>query len=146
MAMWMYQLSQLIWPTDRFRLEIWEGERWRWNILKVQRMDPQRKGPRRGDILVFYYAPYGGEEGGFYGWGVITDVYETEKGNFLYFRPVTPTNFMKMCPWNDDKSREIVDKIRGGFRQGTLWHVPQEIESEIRKGFHNWITGQVSKK
>jgi len=144
MAMWLYQLSQLKWPPSRFRVEIWEGERWRWDTLKIQRLDPERKGPQPGDIVVFYYAPYGGQEGGFYGWSVITEFYEAET-KYLYFRPVAPTDFMKMHPWNDEKSKEIVDRIRGGFRQGTLWYVPPEIADEIRRGFHCWVTGGMGK-
>lgn len=30
MATWLYQINQKEWPPERYRVEIWEGERWRW--------------------------------------------------------------------------------------------------------------------
>jgi hypothetical protein len=28
MGTWMYQINPKYWPPERYRLEIWEGERW----------------------------------------------------------------------------------------------------------------------
>ena len=35
MAMWLYQLSQKDWSLNNYRLDIWEGERWEWEVGQV---------------------------------------------------------------------------------------------------------------
>jgi hypothetical protein len=32
MGYWFYQLSQQRWPPERFRIEVWEDERWSWTV------------------------------------------------------------------------------------------------------------------
>ena len=52
MSYWFYQISQEIWEPERFRVEIWENERWSWSV-------PTLRGggePQPGDSVAFFYA------------------------------------------------------------------------------------------
>jgi len=50
MSYWFYQINQETWEPERFRIEIWENERWSWIV-------PTLRGggePQPGDSVVFY--------------------------------------------------------------------------------------------
>jgi hypothetical protein len=100
--MWLYQLSADLWGPERYRLKIWEGERWNWPV-------GGRSGgghvPQPGDTVIFFYAPSGAEEPGFYGLAVVLEWYDVSSSP-LYFRPTSPSDFLKMCPWWDDEATE----------------------------------------
>jgi hypothetical protein len=34
MSYWFYQISQETWEPERFRIEIWENERWSWTVRR----------------------------------------------------------------------------------------------------------------
>lgn len=102
------------------RLEIWEGERWYWEVR--QAVGAREEGPVPGDVLVFFYTPTGGADPGFYGWAVELEWLREER--LIYFRPVSPSDRLKMRPWWDEKAAELADRIRGRVKQGTLWRVP----------------------
>src|SRR5687768_6437765 len=127
MAMWFYQLSTELWGPERYRLEIWEGERWNWPV-------GGRSGggdlPEPGDTVVFFYAPSGALEPGFYGWAVVLEWYSVSS-NPLYFRPTSPSDFLKMCPWWNEEAQEIADAIRGKMKQRTLWLVPPKLATRV---------------
>ena len=55
MASWLYQLDSTNWSPERYRLEIWEGERWAWPVGRktVKGQDT----PKPGDVVVFFHAP-----------------------------------------------------------------------------------------
>jgi hypothetical protein len=131
----MYQISQKLWPPRRFRLEIWEGERWQW---PVGRKSSAGKSPQAGDIVVFFYPPTGGGDPGFYGWAVVQE-WNVESSAPLYFRPVSPSDHLKMHPWWDQSARKLAERIRGKFKQGTLWLVPEELVPELRRGITAWV-------
>lgn len=130
MSMWLYQISNDIWPPSRFRVEVWAGERWRWPINTVMGNEM----PAAGDRLVFYYAKTGAGEPGFYGWAVVLEAYERE----LYFRPVPPTDQLKMYPWWNEEAAELADLIRGKMKQRTLWPVPPNLISRLSAGLIAW--------
>jgi len=134
MAMWLYQMNQRQWTPNSYRMDIWEGQRWAWGI--------GRKGttgsPQPGDRLLFFYAPSGGEEGGFNGWAIVLDCHDDERG--MYFRPVAPSDHLKMDPWWDDSARDIADLVRGKVKQGTLWRVPDELPKAISNGITSWLS------
>ncbi len=109
MGMWLYQIRHDVWPPSRFRIEIWEGERWRWPMNSVAGGED----PEPGDRVVFYYAKTGATEPGFYGWAVVLEAYENE----LYFRAVRPTDELKMHPWWDARAEKLADRIRGKMKQ-----------------------------
>lgn len=133
MTMWLYQMDQQKWPPNSYRLDIWENERWSWPV--------GRKGSggslRAGDRIVFFYARSGGIEPGFYGWAVVLDWHEDERG--MYFRPVAPSDHLKMHPWWDDAAKRIADEIRGKVKQGTLWQVPDDLARTISIGITRWL-------
>lgn len=133
MATWLYQINPKLWPPDRYRIEIWEAEKWRWPVGRKVSGGAE---PRPGDIVTFYYAQTGGVESGFYGWAIVLEWYEDE----LYFRPTTPSDHLKMDPWGEPEARTLADAIRGKVKQGTLWLVKRDLESRLRKGIRGWLT------
>lgn len=135
MAMWLYQMSQRDWPPNNYRLDIWENERWKW---PVGRMVGSEDTPAPGDTAVFFYAPSGGSEAGFYGWAVILQWLEEGERRF-YFRPVAPSDQLKMHPWWDEEARRIANQVRGEVKQGTLWRVPDELVPAIGAGITAWV-------
>src|SRR5207253_6918457 len=79
----------------------------------------------------------GGIEPGFYGWALVLDWHEDERG--MYFRPVAPSDHLKMHPWWDDAAKDIADKVRGKVKQGTLWEVPEDLAADISAGITAWL-------
>lgn len=136
MAMWLYQMNQKQWPPGSYRLDIWENERWTWPVGKKS----SRRSPQLGDRVVFFYSPSGGSEPGFYGWAIVLDWRHDEEGQRIYFRPVVPSDHLKMHPWWDDAAREIAERVRGKVKQGTLWEVPEELTVAISAGITAWLS------
>jgi len=126
MAMWLYQLSQKVWSLNNYRLDIWEGERWEWEVGKVT---GSVSVPRPGDTVA-----------GFYGWAVIL-LWTTEEKQRFYFRPVPPSDQLKMRPWWDKKAEEIADKVRQPVKMGTLWPVTDDLAAELGAGISAWVSG-----
>jgi hypothetical protein len=136
--MWLYQLSQAEWTPERYRLDIWEGERWRWPVGKITGSGR----PAAGDRVVFFFAQTACPEPGFYGWAVVLQWEEEEKR--FYFRPVAPSDQLKMCPWWDGPAgaaEQIADQVRGQVPRGTLWRVPDELAAAIGAGIAGWVVG-----
>ena len=136
MSCWLYQINQKQWDPNRFRIEIWENERWSWSVGRAI----QAQDLRPGDSVVFFYAPAGGTDPGFFGWAVVLHWYQDDRT--LYFRPASPTNHLKMHPWWNDEARKVADEARGKVKQGTLWPVADELWKRIRTGITTWIGGQ----
>jgi hypothetical protein len=135
--MWLYQLNGDEWPPERFRYEIWEGQRWRWPIRQ------QRGGKTLavGDTVVFFYAPSVSDEPGFFGWAIVMEYLADE--NLIYFMPTAPTDFLKMCPWWDNKEAEaLANKIRGTVKRGTMWKVPKHLTGDVSNGIRRWFGGR----
>lgn len=136
MSTWMYQLNQKSWAPNRFRIEVWEGERWSWPVRTGL---PKGSSLQAGDVIVFFYAPSGGSDPGFYGWAVVLEWYEDNRD--LYFRAVAPTDHLKMHPWWDESAQALADTIRGKMKQRTIWNVPDKLVPELRNGITRWIGG-----
>ena len=99
MSYWLYQLNQHQWEPERFRIEIWENERWSWTVGKAMLGGKQ---PQPGDSVAFFYAKAHGADPGFFGWAVVLEWHKDHKDRItVYFRPVAPTNHLKMHPWWD---------------------------------------------
>jgi hypothetical protein len=136
MAMWLYQMNQGQWSPNKYRLDIWEGERWVWPVGKKL----STGSPTPGDRVVFFYALAGGIEPGFYGWAIILDWREDEEDERrMYFRPVAPSDHLKMHPWGDDAAARIANDIRGKVKMGTLWKVPDGLSTAISDGVTAWL-------
>ncbi len=135
MASWLYQLSTDLWSPERYRLEIWEGERWNWSVGAKPKKEPL---PKPGDIVAFFYAPSGGTDPGFYGWAIVLEWYPDSNAP-LYFRPVAPSDRLKMDPWWDDEAKTVADRIRGPMKQSTLWPISDKDALAIRRGIARWL-------
>jgi hypothetical protein len=144
MAMWLYQLDNADWSVNEYRLDVWEGERWEWRVGRAAglKISP----PKPGDKVVFFYAPTNCEEPGFYGWAIITLWIDDQekKDRRCYFRPVVPSDHLKMRPWWDEEAKSIADVIRGPAKQGTLWPVSDTtLENRIGSGISRWLNGPI---
>lgn len=139
MSYWFYQLNQEIWEPERFRIEIWENERWSWTVSTLRGGGEQ---PQPGDSVAFFYAKGHGADPGFYGWAVVLEYHKAhDESKTLYFRPVAPTNHLKMHPWWNDEAQNIANEVRGPVPQGTLWRVSDEQWRRIRRGITAWVGG-----
>jgi hypothetical protein len=136
MSMWLYQLSPGLWSPERYRLEIWEGERWNW---PVGGKSGAGQVPKPGDTVVFFYAPSGGTDPGFYGWAVVLEWHEPASSQ-LYFRPTAPSDSLKMFPWWDRSAEQIANRIRGKMKQRTLWVIPWKLAVQVRQGIVSWLS------
>lgn len=137
MTMWLYQMDQSQWPPNSYRLDIWENERWSWPVGRKA----SAASPAPGDRVVFFYAPKGGEAPGFYGWAIVLDWHQDGRG--MYFRPVSPSDHLKMHPWWDADAKDIADAVRGKVKQGTLWEVPDKLTAAISAGITRWISATI---
>ena len=135
MSVWLYQINQKLWPPNRYRMEIWEGQTWSW---PVGRMQGKGETIQTGDIVAFFYAPSGGANPGFYGWAIIQEYIDTDPPHIL-FRPVSPSDYLKMSPWWNEEAKSLADRIRGNFKQITLWRIPQEEWANLNQGIRRWF-------
>jgi hypothetical protein len=134
MSTWLYQMSQTFWNPQRYRIEIWEGQTWQWDVGKVISHGNETA---PGDIVVFFYAKSGGTEAGFYGWAVILEWLEQIKQ--VSFRPVAPSDHLKMDPWWNMEAEKLSDMIRGSVKQATMWHVKEDLAKDLRSGMTAWL-------
>lgn len=140
MTMWLYQLSQneqYEHPPTQYRLDVWEDMPWNWFVGNIR--DGENPPPVAGEIVVFYYSG-DGIEGGFYGWAVILRWQNDgdRGGRRLHFRPVAPSNILKMCPWNDGEAGRLANDIRGSNPRNTMFRVPEQFEQQLRQGMASW--------
>lgn len=134
MSTWLYQLNAQDWSPETFRYEIWEGKPWHWGYGRKQ----DKTVPETGDTIVFFYAPSGCTDPGFYGWAVLER--HRPDSQSLYFLPAAPTNWLKMDPWWDDDAKRLVGRIRGRMTQATLFLIADAelkvLRSAIRRHLH----------
>lgn len=137
MSTWLYQLNAQEWSPETFRYEIWEGKPWRWGYgSKRGEADLEV-----GDTLIFFYAPTGCADPGFYGWAVLER--HRREDALLYFTPVDPTNRLKMDPWWDDKdAKKLVDVIRGKMAQATLFLIEDNHLKTLRAALRRHLGGK----
>jgi hypothetical protein len=81
--------------------------------------------------MVLWYAESVTNEPGIYGWGVILGV---SQDNILW-RPVAPSDYLKMDPLFDEAIARVVNTIRGRMTRGTLWNVKKKESTELK----SWI-------
>jgi len=111
----------------RYRTEVWEGHTvTNWYIGESKR---KPKEVLAGDMVILFFAKSGAHEPGIYGWGIIT-LFDKE---VIDFRPALPSDYLKMNPLWDDEISDIVDGIRGGMPQGTMWEVGDEALEQLRQ-------------
>lgn len=135
MACWLYQMDAKVWSPERYRAEVWEGgTTTNWKVGKIK---PTGAKPQPGDTIILYYVKAHTTDPGIYGWGVV----EWCDGNDIHFRPASPSDFQKMKPvWNDEIS-DIVDRIRGGMKMGTMWEIDFNTLVELRRKISQLVYG-----
>lgn len=112
--LWLFQLSHDVYTQEAYRQEIWEGGlTGLWAQNKV-RGDER---PAAGDRIVCWCAKTVSPDPGLVGWGVIMQADELD----LRWRPLFPTDLLKMAPLFDADLVACVDRIRRGIPQGTMW-------------------------
>jgi len=127
MTCWLYQMRNDYYSHGRYRTEVWEGHPvTNWGIGESKRK-PTEILP--GDMVILFFAKAGAQEPGIYGWGIIT-LFDKE---VIDFRPAPPSDYLKMNPLWDDEVSDIVDEIRGGMPQGTMWEVDDEPLERLRQ-------------
>jgi hypothetical protein len=126
MACWLYQMANDKFSHGRYRTEVWEG-----NTVTNWWIGESKRKPTDitiGDIVILFYSKTSAEDPGIYGWGVITMF----DGEVINFRPASPSDYLKMNPlWNDGINK-LIDKIRGGMPQMTMWKVEDDILRKLR--------------
>ncbi len=128
MSMWLYQMSAQRWEPEEYRQEVWEGEILRWPVGQLVRRGQEMPAP--GDTVLLFFAKTGNLEPGIYGWGVVLSYDDARKS--LSYRPTSPSDYLKMDPvWGND-IRSLIDQIRAGMTQGTMWHIPNKTAGAIR--------------
>ena len=135
MAVWLYQMTADNYSPEEYRAEIWEGGLIKWPSGKISSKSGYGISP--GDIVVLVYVKSGAQEPGIFGWGIIVGFNE-EKGHIV-FRPVYPSDFLKMCPiWDADVSA-LLDSIRGPVKVGTIWEISNVDAEKIKQKIHEWV-------
>jgi hypothetical protein len=117
-----------IWPPEKYRTEIWENNNTTWTIGKLY---PAGSQPKNGDTIVLFYT---GRDRGIYGWAVILRYEEKE----VYFRPATPSDYLKMNPLWDDDVKNIIDEIRP-MPRGNMWEINDTLMNRIREKINQYI-------
>ena len=126
MAAWLYQMNHAQFSHERYRNEVWEGTQvTNWGGGEAKR---RPKDVQSGDILVLFYSKTNAPDPGIYGWGVVT-YFDEETVNF---RPVFPSDYLKMNPIVEGEVSEIIKHIRGPVATGTMWKIEREDLDKIR--------------
>ncbi len=135
MAYWLYQMSTEYYSHERYRTEVWEGTPvTNWSIGESKRKPTD---VHFGDTVILFFAKTGASEPGIYGWGIIT-LFDKEVINF---RPASPSDYLKMSPlWNENVS-DIVDEIRGGMPQMTMWELDDAQVGKLQKKIAEHVFG-----
>ena len=135
MAHWLYQMSTDYYSHERYRAEVWEGTVvTNWTIGESKRRPTE---VQLGEMVILFFARTGAQDPGIYGWGIITFF----DGEVINFRPSSPSDYLKMNPLWDDEVSGIVDRIRGGMPQGTMYEIDEATLAKIREKVAECVTG-----
>jgi hypothetical protein len=126
MAMWLYQMSSDYWAPERYREEVWEGDESSFTRGTVRTGDT----PESGDSILLWYAKTKAKgEPGIYGWGVLLGVRE----DIIRWRPVFPSDYLKLDPLFDRELSDLIVSIRGPMPQGTMWSLSKSEVETLRR-------------
>lgn len=114
---WLYQMSGDVWAEEKYRAEIWEGTSVFWPVQRIAGVDR----PTGGDRIFCWYAKTVSASPGVCGWGVVLS-YEEAIGRIAW-RPVFPSDVLKMRPLFDRDVAKVIEQIRGKMPRGTMWPV-----------------------
>ena len=144
MACWLYQMNAQKYSQERYRNEVWEGSLvTNWGIGGSTHR-PKEMIP--GDMIILFYAKVSKIEFGIFGWGIIT--FFDQEAEDLNFRPASPSDYLKMYPLWDDEISKIIDQVRGGFPEGTVWKIDKTMLEQIRQKIakHTYGTTHLTSK
>lgn len=118
MKSWLYQMTTKNWSEENYRAEVWEGTEIPFSIGRVtgDRATPR---PTVGDRIFCWYTKWANKAPGLCGWGVVTAL-TARREEALVWRPVFPSDLLKMSPLIDEELNQQIDTIRPNPR-GTLY-------------------------
>jgi len=64
-----------------------------------------------------------------------------DKNQSFYFIPAAPTNHLKMDPWWNEDATVLVDHIRGGMAQATLFRIKDGNFKTLRAALRRPLGG-----
>jgi hypothetical protein len=123
MAAWLYQMAEgEDWTPEEYRLEVWEGNHVTWPHRKI--VLKTAADPAPGEPIVLFFAKSGTEYPGICGLGVMLKLLSHREK--IGFRPVFPTDLLKMAPIWDTEIEELVNEVRGPSPRATMWSMTPE--------------------
>lgn len=136
MASWLYQMTSNVdepWGPNEYRVQVWEGSPVTWPVGQVRSKGKQKI--ERGDVIVFFFAKKNNLEPGIYGWGVVLDIVQSRTRHRIKFQVCPPSDYRKIAVAWDPELVKVVDEIRGGMAQATMWLMNEEQFAVIRSRF-----------
>jgi len=138
MGEWLYQMSEDFYTPEEYREQIWEEELVHWPTGKIVGDEI----PGAGDTMALWYTKTGARHPGICGWGVILRCLPEEED--LLWRPVFPSDYLKMDPIYNEEVSRLVDVIRGGMPRATMWLIRPEHADRLRGAIRSWLGGSAS--
>jgi hypothetical protein len=129
-VVWIYQMSSAQWDQASYRSSVAEGGHIAWPIGRKQ----TSRDPSPGDRIVCWWVTTGAAEFGVIGWGIIEgDAY----GGGLVWNPRPPSDRWAMSPLISPELEDVVDQVRGGMNQATLYAAEGDIGRELLNAIRN---------
>jgi len=129
MACWLYQMNAARYSHERYRTEVWEGTvTQNWTLGKSTH---RPKNVMQGDMLILFYAKTVAIEPGIYGWSIVT--FFDKEAEEMHFRPTSPSDYLKMNPLWDQQVSKIIDRVRAGMPEGTMFPVDDGTLEQLRR-------------
>ncbi len=129
MACWLYQINARNYSQERYRAEVWEG-----SVTQNWTLGESPNKPKDislGDLIIFLFVKAGRRDPGIYGWGIVT--FFDKELEEIHFRPVPPSDYLKMNPVPEDKVHGIVGTIQGGFAQKAMFKIEDKEFRALRQ-------------
>ena len=137
MTLWLYQMNATKWPLERYRAEVWEGSvTQNWTLGESPR---KPKDISAGDLIILFFVKAGTRDSGIYGWAIVT--FFDKELEQIHFRPVPPSDYLKMNPVPEEEVNGIIRKIRGRFAQMAMFKVNDEEFQELRQKIAEHVYG-----
>lgn len=141
MGCWLYQMranDDEPYRPEHYRREVCEGKTVSWPSKEPISIDlREQEEPTAGDTIIFFFCKSGlrgDEEPGIYGLGEIKEfVNDAESGRILEFRVEAPNDRLKMEPLCGPGIERLVNGIRGGWKQRTMWAITAAEFARLRK-------------
>ena len=120
MNTWLYQMNNKEgWTPGDYRLTVWEGETVDWPTGRIT--SPSKEQPQPGDVVMFFFTRSSTPSPGIYGWALVTEVHP--KSQRFHFRALPHSDMLKIDPIYDEVIEQLVERVRGKFKQGTMWSI-----------------------